>query len=59
MKYMNVKYCLSGAENKEARINIAFDILFEELEQELRCKNGEEVKNETRYYKSFRTLWQG
>lgn len=53
---MNVKYCLSNAENKEARINIAFDILFKQLEQELRYKKGKEIINETRYCKSFRTL---
>lgn len=50
------KYCLSEANNKETRINLAFDMLFEQLEQELEYKKGEEVKDEARYCKSFRTL---
>lgn len=43
------KYCLSEANNKEARINLAFDMLFEQLEQELRFERNESVKNVTQF----------
>ena len=43
------KYRLSDAENKETRINLAFDMLFEQLEQELRFERGRSIKSGTQF----------
>ncbi len=45
------KYCLSEDKHKGTRTNFAFDILFDQLEKELRCKKNKETMNETRYCK--------
>ena len=43
------KYRLSETANRETRINLAFDMFFEQLEQELRFERNGSVKNVTQF----------